>query len=55
MNQDGKEHGKGVASYGNGHRYEGGWTNGFQHGNGTMTYADGRVESGQWEYMKFLG
>ena len=55
VNQDGKRHGKGVASWSDGDRYVGEFRNHYRHGHGTMTYASGSVESGKWDDGSFLG
>ena len=45
----GKMHGKGVFSYTNGNRYEGGFKEGVKHGKGVFTWANGDVYEGGFE------
>ncbi len=45
----GRMHGKGVFTYSNGDRYEGGYKEGAKHGKGVFTYADGRSYEGDYE------
>ncbi|MBR6070148.1 MAG: hypothetical protein IKP78_06125 [Ruminococcus sp.] len=45
----GKMHGKGVFSYTNGDRYEGGYNEGLKHGKGVFTWADGMCYDGEYE------
>lgn len=45
----GKMHGKGVFTYSNGDRYEGGFKEGVKHGRGIFTWADGRSYEGDYE------
>ena len=44
----GKMHGKGVMSYINGNRYEGGFKEGVKHGRGVFTWANGDVYDGEY-------
>ncbi len=46
---NGNMHGKGVFTYTNGDRYEGGYKEGAKHGTGVFTYADGRSYEGGFE------
>lgn len=45
----GKMHGKGVFSYTNGNKYEGGFKEGVKHGHGVFTWANGDVYDGGFE------
>jgi hypothetical protein len=41
--------GHGIATYANGHIYEGAFVKGKRSGQGTMRYTTGQEESGVWE------
>ena len=47
-------HGKGVAFYKNGERYEGGWRAGSFHGAGILSLMDGSEVSGTWSEGRFV-
>jgi hypothetical protein len=44
----GKPHGRGVAVYNDGKRYEGDWKDGFFHGKGKLIYADESFYDGEF-------
>ena len=46
---NGKLHGKGVFTFNNGDRYEGGYKEGLKHGKGKFTWADGNEYEGEFE------
>lgn len=47
--QNGKRHGKGVCTYGDGAMYDGEWQNGKWHGKGVMKYPNGDKYDGSWQ------
>ena len=46
--RDGKEHGRGTFTWGDGGRYEGEWRDGKPNGRGTATFPNGNRYEGQW-------
>jgi hypothetical protein len=45
---EGERHGKGVYTYANGNRYEGGYVEGKRHGKGVHTLPDGTMHEGDY-------
>jgi hypothetical protein len=50
--QNGKRHGKGVCTYGDGATYDGEWQDNKRHGKGVMTYPNGAKYGGSWQHDK---